>query len=137
VIVGSGMVGFGVGASVSPALFLAGFSLESPQLPRVFAFVELLRGVAAFLTGPAILQIAMTAAKPEAVGLRTGTWIAGGIALAGLLAAAAIWLLGRARLSVPDVEPWMEGERPAIPSTPVGDALRPARFERAGREPVR
>jgi MFS family permease len=137
VIVGSGMVGFGVGASVSPALFLAGFSLKSPQLPRVFAFVELLRGVAAFLTGPAILQIAMTAAKPEAVGLRTGIWIAGGIALVGLIAAGTIWALGRAPLCAPDVEPWMQGERPAIPSTPVADAVRPARFERAEREPVR
>jgi hypothetical protein len=39
-----------------------------------------------------------------------------------------------AQTSAPDVEPWMEGERPAIPSTPVADAVRPAR---AGREPVR
>jgi hypothetical protein len=54
---------------------------------------------------------------------------AGGIALVGLLAAAAIWLLGRARLSAPDVEPWMAGERPAIPSTPVAHAVRPERVE--------
>jgi hypothetical protein len=137
VIVGSGLVGFGVGASVSPALFLTGFSLRSPQLPRVFAFVELLRGVAAFLTGPAVLQIATTAAKPPAVGLRTGVWIAGGIAFIGLVAAVAIWLLGRARLSAPDVEPWMAGERPAIPSTPVAAAVRPERFDRAQRDFVR
>jgi hypothetical protein len=135
VVAGSGLVGFGVGSSVSPALFEAGFSLKSPLLPRVFAFVELLRGVAAFLVGPVVLQIAMVA-KPPAAGLRTGMWIGAGIALAGLVTAAAIWLLGRARLSAPDVEPWMAGERPAIPSTPVAHAVRAARVERPERDLV-
>jgi MFS family permease len=136
VIVGSGMVGFGVGASVSPALFQAGFSLRSPQLPRVFAFVELLRGVAAFLVGPVLLQIAMTAAKPLPIGLRTSTWIAGGIAALGLVVAASIWLLGRARLNAPDVEPWLAGEQPAIPSTPLAHAARGGRFRREEEAPA-
>jgi hypothetical protein len=119
VLVGSALVGFGVGSSVSPALYLAGFSLRSPQLPRVFAFVELLRGVAAFLVGPVLLQIAMTSAKPLPVGLRTATWIAGGIALAGFAGGLGVWLLGRARLSEPAVEPWLAGEDTAIPSSRV------------------
>jgi MFS family permease len=124
VIVGSGLVGFGVGASVSPALFLAGFSLQSTQLPRVFAFVELLRGVAAFLVGPVLLQLALTTTSSPPVGLRTATWIAGGIALAGLIAAVAVAVIGRMRLREPDVERWMDGEGPAIPSEPVGVAVR-------------
>jgi hypothetical protein len=124
VVVGSALVGIGVGSSVSPALFLAGFSLESQNLPRVFAFVELLRGVAAFLVGPVLLQIAMTATKPLPVGVRTGVWIAGGVALAGLVIASAIALGGRMRLQEPDVDRWMAGEGTAIGSTPLGAAVR-------------
>lgn len=37
VLVGSGVLGVGVGGSVSPALFSTGFSLPSQQLPRIFA----------------------------------------------------------------------------------------------------
>lgn len=53
VLVGSGVLGVGVGGSVSPALFSTGFSLPSQQLPRIFALVELLRGAAAFLAAAA------------------------------------------------------------------------------------
>jgi MFS family permease len=123
VLVGSGLVGFGVGASVSPALFLAGFSLPSRDLPRVFAFIELLRGVAAFLVGPALLQLAMTA-KPPPDGLRDATWVATGVAVAGLIVAIAIAVAGRLRLHAPDVERWQAGEGTAIPSTPIADAVR-------------
>jgi MFS family permease len=123
VLVGSGLVGFGVGASVSPALFLAGFSLPSRDLPRVFAFIELLRGVAAFLVGPALLQLAMTT-RPPTDGLRDATWIATGVAIAGLLVATAIALAGRLRLHVPEVERWQEGDGTALPSPPIADAVR-------------
>jgi MFS family permease len=126
VVVGSGLVGFGVGASVSPALFLAGFSLPSSDLPRVFAFIELLRGVAAFLVGPALLQLAMTTRPPDA-GLRDATWIAAAVAAAGLVVAAGIALAGRMRLHVPDVERWQEGEGTAIPSPPIAAAVRAPR----------
>lgn len=124
VIVGSGMVGFGVGASVSPALFLTGFSLRSTQLPRVFAFIELLRGFAAFLLGPALLQLAMTATSSTPIGLRTATWVAGAIALIGLIAAVGIGLTGRIRLRAPDLDRWFAGDGPAIPSEPIGAWVR-------------
>jgi hypothetical protein len=126
VVVGSGLVGFGVGASVSPALFLAGFSLPSEDLPRVFAFIELLRGVAAFLIGPALLQLAMTTTPPDA-GLGDAVWIATAVAAGGLLLATGIALAGRLRLHVPDVERWQAGEGPAIPSPPLADAVRASR----------
>lgn len=124
VLVGSGLVGFGVGSSVSPSLFLAGFSLRSTQLPRVFAFVELLRGFAAYLVGPALLQLAMTAAKPLPVGLRTATWVGTGIAAAGVVICLTVVLLGRVRLHAPELGPWLDGEGPAIPSAPLGAAVR-------------
>ena len=54
VAVGSGLIGLGVGASVSPALFISGFSLHSAQIQRAFTF-ELARGVAAFLVAPVLL----------------------------------------------------------------------------------
>lgn len=74
VIVGSGLVGLGVGASVSPALFMAGFSIRSTQIQRVFALIELLRGVAAFLVAPVILHLAMTVAKTPAAGTPVAMW---------------------------------------------------------------
>ena len=60
VVIGSGLVGLGVGASVSPALFICGFSIASSQIQRVFAMIELLRGVAAFMVAPVLLHLAMT-----------------------------------------------------------------------------
>jgi hypothetical protein len=120
VLVGSGLVGLGVGASVSPALFLAGFSLKSPQLPRVFALIELLRAVAAFMIAPIALHIAQTVGGSPEVGTRTALWICFGLTLAGAVVAAYIYLAGRARLQAPDLEPWLEGERPAIESPPLG-----------------
>jgi MFS family permease len=131
VAVGSGCIGIGAGASVSPALFMSGFSLEAPLLPRVFAMIELLRGVAAFLTGPILLHIAMTTGGKPQVGLRTATWVAFGIAVAGALLVALVWTAGRARLQRPDVESWLEGDGPAVESPPLGSALR--RDVHAGR----
>ena len=51
-VVGSSLTGIGLGATVAPALFVAGFSLASANLQRVFAIVELLRAVAAFMLAP-------------------------------------------------------------------------------------
>jgi MFS family permease len=42
-LTGSGLVGIGIGASVVPALFMAGFSLRSGSIQRVIAILELLR----------------------------------------------------------------------------------------------
>jgi hypothetical protein len=120
VVVGSGATGVGVGASVAPALFTTGFTLPSPELPRVFALIELLRGVAAFLTGPLLLHMSETVGASPAAGIESAIWVAFGIALVGAVVAASIWVAGRARLQVPDVEPWLAGESPAIESPPLG-----------------
>ena len=119
VVVGSGAVGVGVGASVAPALFTTGFTLPSPQLPRVFALIELLRGVAAFLAGPLLLHMSETVGASPAAGIESAVWVCFGVALVGGAVAISIWVAGRARLQVPDIEPWLEGEKPAIESTPL------------------
>jgi hypothetical protein len=124
VLVGSGLVGLGVGASVSPALFIAGFSLLSTQLQRVFALVELLRGVAAFMVAPIILHISMTVGSSPATGIKPAAWVCCGIAAGGGLFAIALVLLGRARLQRPDLEPWDNGDEPAWYSPPLLAGVR-------------
>lgn len=114
VLVGSGGVGLGVGASVSPALFVTGFSLPSRQLPRIFALVELLRGVAAFLTAPLLLRLSKTVGSGPAAGIETATWVALGVSLGGAALALTIFKLGGAMLQRPDIETWLEGEQPAV-----------------------
>lgn len=120
VAVGSGATGVGVGASVAPALFTTGFTLPSPQLPRVFALIELLRGVAAFLAGPLLLHMSETVGASPSSGIESAVRVCFGIALVGGVVALGIWVAGRARLQRPDVEPWLAGEKPAISSSPPG-----------------
>jgi hypothetical protein len=80
--------------------------------------------VAAFLTGPILLHIAMTTGGTPEVGLRNATWVAFAIAGGGALLVALIWVAGRARLQEPDVEGWLDGQGPAIESPPLGATLR-------------
>jgi MFS family permease len=124
VAVGSGLVGLGVGASVSPALFMAGFSQRSDQLQRVFALVELLRGVAAFLVAPILLHLAKTIGRTPAEGIGTGIWICFGLALAGAAIATYLFVLGRVRLRPPDLERWLGGDGPALESPPLLAGIR-------------
>jgi hypothetical protein len=124
VLIGSGLVGLGVGASVSPALFIAGFSLLSTRLQRVFALVELLRGVAAFMVAPIILHIAMTVGSSPSDGIGPATWVCFAIAAGGGLLAIVLFVAGRARLQRPDLESWDAGEKPAWYSPPLLAGLR-------------
>ena len=137
VILGSGLIGLGVGFSVSPALFIAGFSLRSTQIQRVFALVELLRGAAAFLAAPLLLHFAMTvAAKPQA-GTQAAIWVCLGIAAGGGLLALYILILGRARLQRPDLKRWGQGEAPAWESPPLAARIRGERTDPRPRDPAR
>ncbi len=124
VVIGSGLVGIGVGASVSPALFIAGFSIPSAQIQRVFALVELLRGVAAFMFAPIILHLVMTVGggPPAAIGI--GMWVCFGIAAGGGLIAVYLFWLGRARLQRPDLDRWQDGEAPAWDSPRLAAGIR-------------
>jgi MFS family permease len=124
VLVGVGAVGIGVGASVSPALFTTGFSLPSEQLPRIFALVELLRGVAAFLAGPLLLHMSETVGSTPASGIQSAIWVASAIAFSGAIFAAAIFAWGGGRLQRPDIEAWLEDGEPAISSLPLAGRSR-------------
>jgi MFS family permease len=114
----TGLIGLGVGASVSPALFITGFSLRSAQIQRVFAFLELVRGVTAFLVAPILLYLATAVGSSMVAGTQIAVWVCLAIAVGGVLATLAVFVLGAERLQAPDLESWQEGE-PAWESTPL------------------
>lgn len=124
VVVGSGLIGLGVGASVSPALFISGFSLRSTQIQRVFALIELLRGVAAFMVAPVLLHLSMTVARTPAAGTPIAIWVCCGLAGAGAILSGYLVLLGRGRLQTPALERWEAGEGPAVHSPPLAAGIR-------------
>jgi hypothetical protein len=129
----SGLIGIGVGASVSPALFLAGFSLRSSQIQRVFGLIELLRGVAAFLAAPilafVVTQIGSSAKAGTSDGIKISTVLAG----AGFVLAVGTMVLGRSGLQTPDLESWQEQDEPAWHSPPLFSALREPAARRHGK----
>jgi MFS family permease len=118
-LVGSGLTGIGLGATVAPALFVAGFSLPSANLQRVFAIVELFRAVAAFMIAPIFAHLAVTVGG----GLDAGTGIALsiglGLAIGGAVLGVVIYALGGARPRTPDIDQFLEGEAPAWYSPPL------------------
>ncbi len=131
VIVASALIGLGVGATVAPALFVAGYSVRSALIQRVFALVELLRAVAAFVTAPIILHLAMTVnGGATRGGIQAGMWVACAIVVVGAGIAATVFRLGGARLQAPDLERWQEGEEPAWDSPRLLDVPRRRRTAR-------
>ena len=124
-VVGSGLVGIGIGASVVPALFLASYSLRSASIQRVFAILELLRAFAAFLIVPILLHFAVTVTGLPSAAMDTTLWICFGLSAGGAVVFVLLYLLGRVRLSAPALERWMGGQEPAWESPPLLAALRP------------
>ena len=148
VIDAAGLIGIGVGATVAPALFVAGYSVRSALIQRVFALVELLRAVAAFMTAPVILHLAMTVnGGVTGGGVKTGMWVCLAIVVTGGGLALTVFLLGGAKAQQPDIELWQEGEQPAWDSPPLfaltrrrgasaGDAYPGDRSGAGGRQAV-
>ncbi|MEV0715765.1 MFS transporter [Asanoa sp. NPDC050611] len=128
-LVGTGLIGVGVGASVAPALFIAGFSLRNAALQRVFAIVELLRAVAAFMIAPILVYIATTVMSNTEDGVRTALWICLGLSAAGALTGIALYWLARVRPPTPSLADWFGGGT-AWYSPPLL-----ARFRRNARTP--
>jgi MFS family permease len=118
-LVGSGLTGIGLGATVAPALFVAGFSLPSASLQRVFAIVELMRAVAAFMIAPIFTHLAATVGGSLDTGTGIALWIGLALALAGAVTGVAIYALGGARPQTPDIERFVAGEAPAWYSPPL------------------
>lgn len=133
---GSGLVGLGVGGSVAPALFIAGFSLRNNALQRVFAIIELLRAVAAFMVTPILVHVAATAGGSPEAGTRTALWICFGIASGGTLFAVSLYALARLRPPAPALEVWQKGEAPAWYSPPLLDGIRDSSGSRVLTEPL-
>ena len=123
-LVGSGLIGIGVGSSVTPALYLVGFSVWSSGVQRVFAIVELLRGVAAFMIAPILLHVAVTAGSSLDAGTKIALWIAFGISAGGAVAGVGLYALGRVRPPTPAFERWLAGEGPAWESPPLLARIR-------------
>ncbi len=120
----AGVLGLGVAASVSPGLFLAGLSLKSSQLQPVFAMIELLRAVTAFLVAPILIYLSTFLGADQNEGTAISLWICLGIAAAGFLGGVLLYVTGRGRLVAPDLETWQGEGQPAWPSPPLFDRLR-------------
>jgi MFS family permease len=123
-LVGAGLTGIGLGATVAPALFVSGFSLPSASLQRVFAIVELLRAVAAFMTAPIFVYIAVTATGNLNTGTSIALWIGLALAVGGAVLGVAIYVLSKARPQTPDLDRFLEGLAPAWYSPPLLSRLR-------------
>ena len=135
VAVSTGLLGLGVGASVSPALFMAGLSLPAKLLQRVFAMIELTRGVTAFLVAPILIFLAGVMGATSMSGMKYAVWICLAIAGFGFVGAGALYLTGRPWLEVPDLETWQGGaDDPAWHSPPLWAAMR-SRAATAGQSP--
>ncbi|HEX3844119.1 MAG TPA: MFS transporter [Steroidobacteraceae bacterium] len=127
VLAAAGLLGLGAGATVSPGLYLAAFSLPSRIVGRTFALVELVRSVADFILAPVMLGVARVASgsmQPSAAGLRFSIWLTLGVTAALTLGGVALYLLGGAGLPRPDLVAWIEHNRPAIGSPPLAQKLR-------------
>lgn len=137
-LIGSGLTGIGLGAAVAPALFVAGFSLRSSNLQRVFAIVELFRAVAAFMIAPIFIHFAATVGGSVRAGTAIALWIGVGLAVAGASLAVLLYALGRARPQAPALDRFLDGSAPAWYSPPLlAGVRRRSAVIQAAEEPAR
>jgi len=123
-LLGSGLTGIGLGATVAPALFVAGFSLPSANLQRVFAIVELMRACAAFMIAPIFAHLAATVGGGLDAGTGIALWVGLGLALGGAAIGVIIYVLSGARPQAADLERFVAGEAPGWYSPPLLARLR-------------
>jgi MFS family permease len=124
-LVGSGLTGLGLGATVAPALFVAGFSLPSANLQRVFAIVELMRAVAAFMIAPIFVHFAATVGGNLDAGTGIALWVGLGLAVGGAVLGVTIYALSGARPAPADLDTFLAGVEPAWYSPPLLERVRP------------
>jgi hypothetical protein len=127
-LAGSALIGVGVGASVVPALFLAGFSLRSASIQRVFAILELMRAFAAFMIVPILLHFAVSLAGLPTEAMRTTLWVCFGLAVGGTLVGVLLYVLGGTVPPAPSLERFLSGGEPGWESPALLATIR-----RAGR----
>ena len=124
-LVGSGLTGLGLGATVAPALFVAGFSLPAANLQRVFAIVELLRAVAAFMVAPIFIHFAATNSDGLEAGTGNVLWVGLALALGGaVIGVAHLRPQRRTAAGCPTSSASSQGIIPAWDSPPLLARLR-------------
>jgi hypothetical protein len=123
-LAGTSLIGLGVGASVVPALFLAGFSLRSASIQRVFAILELMRAIAAFMIVPILIHFAVSVTGQPTPAMSTALWVCFGLAVGGTLLGVAVYLLGGARPVAPSLDRFLGGIEPGWDSPPLLEAIR-------------
>ncbi len=123
-LVGSALTGLALGATVAPALFVAGFSLQSASLQRVFAIIELLRAVAAFMVAPILAHIADALPGDLTAGTGITLWIGFALAIGGAIFGVTIYALSGARPQKPDLDEFLDGDSPAWYSPPLLARIR-------------
>jgi MFS family permease len=130
-LAGSALIGVGVGAAVTPALLIAGFSVLSAQLQRVLAIAELLRAMAAFLIAPILLHVATTVGRDPSAGTTAALWISFGVSVGGAVIGFCLYALGPVRPPRPALDPWLGGDQPGWYSPPLLARIR----RHTGRRP--
>jgi hypothetical protein len=108
---------------------MAGFSLPSKMVGRTFALVELVRSEADFLLAPVMIEVAQMwsggeGKKLNATGIHHAIWVTLMITIGVAVIMVALYLLGKARLTSPDLKGWLKGDNPALESPPLLAALR-------------
>ena len=91
-LIASFVTGIGLGATVAPALFVSGFALRATNLQRVFAIVELMRAVAAFLIAPIFAHFAANVSGGLNSGVGIALWIGFALAILGGVVPVLIYL---------------------------------------------
>jgi hypothetical protein len=98
--------------------------LPSANLQRVFAIVELLRAVAAFMVAPIFVHFAANVGSNADAGTGIALWIGLGLAIGGAMIGVALYALGGARPQTPHLDRFLAGESPAWYSPPLLAAVR-------------
>jgi MFS family permease len=123
-LTGSALIGIGVGASVVPALFLAGFSLRSASIQRVFAILELMRAFAAFMIVPILAHFATSLTGLPTAAMSTALWVCFGLAVGGTLIGIGVYVAGGATPVAPSLDRFLGGGEPGWESPPLLAAIR-------------
>jgi len=123
-LTGTALIGIGVGGSVVPALFLAGFSLRAASIQRVFAILELMRAIAAFMIVPILAHFATSLAGVPTAAMGTTLWVCFGLAVGGTVLGVLIYVLGGARPPAPSIERFLGGLEPGWESPALFAAIR-------------